>query len=89
MEISLSDYVGVFYSQCALRPFCHTCPYATIERKTDLTIGDFWYIEETMPDFYNESGNSLFLIHTNLGNILFEKIKDSLEYRLSDIKQCW
>lgn len=78
----------VFYNRCALRPSCYMCPYATIERKTDMTIGDFWHIDEMIPDFYDENGNSLFLIHTDQGEKLFDDIKENLEYRLSDTKQC-
>ena len=66
-----ATYVKVFYNRCALRPSCYECPYATTERKTDITIGDFWHIEETIPDFYNPNGNSLFLIHTNRGGLRF------------------
>ena len=88
-EVSISDYVKVFYNRCALRPSCHECPYATTERKTDLTIGDFWHIEETIPDFYDPNGNSLFLIHTDRGEKLFDSVKGDLDYCLSDTKQCW
>ena len=88
-ERPLKDYVRVFYNQCALRPSCYECPYATTERKTDMTIGDFWHIEETIPDFYDPNGNSLFLIHTNRGEELFEKIQGDLDYRLSNTAQCW
>lgn len=88
-EISIKDYVKVFYNCCALRPSCSECPYATTERKTDLTIGDFWHIEETIPDFYNPNGNSLFLIHTNRGKALFDNISTNLDYCLSNTKQCW
>lgn len=84
----IKDYVKVFYNCCALRPSCYECPYATTGRKTDITIGDFWHIEETIPDFYDKNGNSLFLIHTDQGE-LFESVKEKLEYRLSDTKQCW
>lgn len=87
-EYSIKDYVKVFYNRCALRPSCYECPYATTERKTDMTIGDFWHIEETMPDFYDVAGNSLFLIHTNKGENLFSTVKDNLEYRASNTKQC-
>lgn len=87
-EYSIKDYVKVFYNRCALRPSCYMCPYATIERKTDMTIGDFWHIDEMIPDFYDENGNSLFLIHTDQGEKLFDDIKENLEYRLSDTKQC-
>lgn len=88
-EKSIKDYVKVFYNRCALRPSCYECPYATTERKTDMTIGDFWHIEETIPDFYDPNGNSLFLIHTNRGEKLFEKIQGDLDYRLSNTTQCW
>lgn len=87
-EFSMKDYVKVFYNQCSLRPSCHVCPFASPERKTDITIGDFWHIEETIPDFYDPAGTSLFLLHTNRGEDLFKAIKDKLEYRLSDTKQC-
>lgn len=88
-EYSIRDYVKVFYNRCMLRPSCYECPYATTERKTDITIGDFWHIEETIPDFYDPNGNSLFLIHTNRGEELFEKIKNDLDCRLSNTTQCW
>ncbi len=87
-EHLIKDYVKIFYNRCALRPSCHECPYATTERKTDMTIGDFWHIEETVPDFYSEEGNSLFLIHTERGNELWERIKKSLDYRLSNTIEC-
>lgn len=88
-EIILKDYVRVFYNRCALRPSCHVCPFATIERKTDITIGDYWGIDEKMPDFYDPNGNSMFLIHTNRGQDFFEKAKDSLIFRESNIMDCW
>lgn len=59
------------------------------ERKTDMTIGDFWHIDERIPDFYDPKGNSLFLIHTDRGEQLFDCISEHLDYRKSNIKQCW
>ena len=88
-EILLKEYVKVFYNRCALRPSCHVCPFATTERKTDMTIGDYWHIEEKIPDFYDADGNSLFLIHTNRGEELFISIKSALDYRISNTKDCW
>lgn len=87
-EVAIEEYVRIFYNHCALRPSCYECPYAKIKRKTDLTIGDFWHIEETIPDFYNADGNSLFLIHTTIGKDLFDMIKENLDYRLSNTTQC-
>lgn len=88
-EILLKDYVKIFYNRCTLRPSCHECPFAITERKTDITIGDFWHIEEKMPDFYDPNGTSLFLIHTDRGRQLFESIEDLLYYRESNTTDCW
>lgn len=88
-ETTIYDYVKVFYNRCALRPSCHICPFTTTERKTDITIGDFWHIEETLPDFYDKNGTSVFLIHTDRGAELFDQIKDDLDYKESNVKQCW
>ena len=88
-EVLLDDYINIYYSCCALRPSCHKCPFTTIERSTDITIGDFWHIEDKIPDFYNKNGNSLLLIHTDKGKKFFEKIKDTLDFEQSNKNDCW
>lgn len=88
-EILLNDYIRIFYNRCALRPSCHECPFTTTERKTDITIRDFWHIEDKLPDFYDENGNSLFLIHTDRGAELFDEIKRALNYRESNTVDSW
>lgn len=87
-EQPISEYVSIFYNQCALRPSCYECPYATTERKVDITIGDYWGIDKVMSDFYSPDGNSLVLVHTERGLNLFEEIKDKIEWRESNIKDC-
>ncbi len=87
-EVSLSDYVRIFYNKCALRPSCHKCPYTTTQRTTDITIGDYWHIEDKLPQFFNPMGNSLILIHTDKGKSLFELVKDRMDYCISNTKDC-
>lgn len=87
-EHSLDPYVRLFYSRCILRPSCHKCPYASVHRDTDLTIGDYWGIEEVMPDFYDSMGNSLVFIHSRRGQEVFEAVRGELEYRESRIRDC-
>jgi hypothetical protein len=60
-----------------------------MDRGTDLTIGDFWHMENSMPDFVDEMGTSLVLIHTERGKELFDEIKERLEYRESNTTDCW
>lgn len=87
-EKSIQDYLTIFYNKCALRPSCYQCPYATIERKVDLTIGDFWGIEKALPDFNIDGGVSLILVHTEKGLEVFEKIKTHVYWKESNTKDC-
>lgn len=87
-EIEMKEYKKLFYDRVALRPSCHMCPYASIKRNTDITIGDFWGIENSHPTFNDEGGCSLCIIHTEKGNKLFESIKNNCFYIESDEEKC-
>lgn len=88
VEYSIRDYVNVFFNECALRPSCYECPYATTERNVDITIGDYWGIEKIMPEFYSKMGNSLVLIHTKKGMQIFEDCKPYVNYKKSNLNDC-
>lgn len=88
-EVSIREYVKVFSGRYDLRPSCHKCPYAAIERKSDITIGDFWHIEDKIPDRYDKRGTSLILIHTEKGKEVFEKAKENLIWFESNARDCW
>lgn len=57
----------IFYRDAAERPACHTCPWMLGNRQGDLTIGDFWGVENTMPEFRDALGVSLVIAHTEKG----------------------
>lgn len=78
----------IFYSHNALRLSCHNCRYTKIDRDSDLTIADFWGIEKSMPEFDDNKGISLLLIHTKKGEMSFEKTKNGIEYKESNVKDC-
>ncbi len=88
-EISIRPFRKIYTDRYLIRPSCHVCPYTRIERDSDMTIGDFWHIENSMPDFADEMGVSLILIHTEQGRALFNEIKENLEYRESNTRDCW
>ena len=88
-EIPIRKYRRIYTDRYTIRPSCHVCPYTRIDRDTDITIGDFWHMEKSMPDFVDEMGTSLVLIHTERGKELFNEIKEKLEYRESNTTDCW
>ena len=88
-ERLITDYVRFYFSEVPLRPSCYSCPFTKIGRETDLTIGDFWHIEEKKPEFYDPSGTSLFLVHTEMGEMAFTQVKKDLIYIESNTEECW
>lgn len=88
-DVSLGAYRRLYSSRNTLRPCCSQCPYTCIDRCTDVTMGDFWNLEKSMPDFVDENGVSLVLIHTEKGQQIFDSILDMVDVRKSNKKDCW
>ena len=88
-EVSIEEWLKIFYKHNADKPACAECPFARTERKVDIAIGDFWNIEHFLPDFFDQNGNAVVLVHTKKGLELFDSIKDELDFCESDLKSCW
>lgn len=73
-------YMQMFLRNYCLRPSCYEC-IAKKENKSDLTIADFWGIEEVAPEMSDGMGTSLALIRTDKGAKVFEKIKKNLKLK--------
>lgn len=87
-EISLQSYASWFYSGWNLRESCYKCPYTRIDRRSDITIGDYWGIQNVMPNFYDKKGVSLVIVHTDNGRALFEKVSSAIDFQISSRKEC-
>ena len=68
----------IFYSHVALRPGCHKCPYKSITHPSDITIADYWGIDNALPGFKDDKGVSLVLINSEKGAKLFAGCKDKM-----------
>lgn len=83
-EIFLSKdidaYLQMFLKDYCLRPSCYECPAKKI-KLADITIADFWGIQNVSPDLNDEKGTSLVLIRTRKGKNIFDEIIDNFEYR--------
>ena len=64
-----------FLSDLYLRPSCYQCTARSGKSGSDITIADFWNIQQVMPEFDDDKGVSLILVQTNLGYLIFNKIK--------------
>lgn len=61
-----------FLSDLYLRPSCHACPSKFFKSGSDITIGDYWGIQEVLPDFDDDKGVSLIMINTEKGHSIYD-----------------
>lgn len=73
-------FMRMFLRNYCLRPACYEC-HAKYYKKSDITIGDFWGIENVAPEMNDGMGISLIITRTEKGQILFDKIKTELEWK--------
>lgn len=60
------------------RESCYTCPYASMDRPGDLTVGDFWGIDKELPGFEAMDGASAVLVNSPKGEALYSALTDTL-----------
>lgn len=65
------------YNEC-LRPSCYDCPAKSGKSQSDITLGDFWGIQEIHPEIDDDKGLSLVLINSEKG----KKIIELLNYKI-------
>lgn len=73
-------YMQMFLRDYCLRPSCYECAAKKVKR-SDLTIADFWGINNVAPDMNDGMGTSLVLVRTQKGKDAFEKIIGSMKLK--------
>ena len=82
------NYTKIFYSHLELRETCYQCPYASMNRISDITMGDFWGIEKVDAAFHSHNGVSLVIVNTEKGKKLFENVKSKVQWKEFSAEQC-
>ena len=83
----MDPYISSFRASKTLNECCYTCKYASEQRVSDLTIGDFWNIEVEHPEFFDKRGVSAVLVNTEKGEQFFKMFYDDYKIIESDIKK--
>ena len=47
-----------------------------MHRQSDITLGDFWGVEDKCPEMSDGNGTSLLLIHSERGRLALNGVKD-------------
>lgn len=62
-----NPYMQAFLSDLTLRPSCYHCSAKSGKSGSDITIGDFWGIENVRPELDDDKGVSLVMVHSDKG----------------------
>ena len=77
-------YLLAFLKNVILRDSCYDCRFKKKNRISDITLADFWGVENILPDLFDDKGTSLVIISSDKGKELFEKIdKDIVKKEIS------
>ena len=69
-----TEYGRAFGRALFLRPSCYRCPYASMTRVGDLTLGDFWGLRPDELPEQQEKGISLLMVNTAHGSHVFDQL---------------
>ncbi|QHQ59955.1 4Fe-4S dicluster domain-containing protein [Anaerocolumna sedimenticola] len=78
-------FMQMFLSNICLRPSCHACKFKSLDRPSDITIGDSWGIGQYMPDMDDDKGTSVVLIHSEKGQKLFDLCESEMLFKEAEV----
>lgn len=81
-------FLRMFQSALGRNDVCDRCLFADFPRQGDLTLGDFWGIEQHDATWNDQKGTSLLLTNTLKGKSFLEQIKNDLK-RMERVPLSW
>lgn len=87
-SLNIQKQKEVFYSNLCLRPSCAICPYANLGRISDITIADFWGVENNYPNFDDNKGCSLVLTNSYKGENIIRSVLNECDYIEPKLGEC-
>lgn len=74
-------FIGYLQAGNFTRPSCYDCHFKGFPQKADITLADFWGIENIDKSMDQDRGTSLVMVNSDKGMQLFDSIKDKIEWR--------
>lgn len=79
MDALCDPYYASFLRCETYRESCYSCPYSSMNRPGDVTMGDFFEVSEFYPDLDRTKGISLLIINNGKGERFFNSAEDLFE----------
>ena len=84
-----SSWNKLYQTTYAIRESCFRCRFTSYDRVGDITVADYWNIENAGVKLDYTGGVNLVLVNTAKGREWFGRCADSLLTERSDKKACW
>lgn len=72
-----SSYMQLFGNNLSINSSCICCQFNKLPRVSDITIGDFWGVDEYDKSLNNKQGLSIVLLNSSKSEMFFEQIKNN------------
>lgn len=82
-----NKYIRGFIGDIYLRNSCYQCKFKSLHRLSDLTLADFWGIENINSDMDDRKGTSFIIVNSKKGNQILQKIIEQIEAEKVDLEQ--
>lgn len=69
-----------FLKNVYLRKSCYDCQFRSYHRNSDLTIADYWGVNDLCPEMFDDKGTSIVFTHTSLGERVLQGIEKEVRY---------
>lgn len=77
-----NPFMRAFLSDLILRPSCYECKAKAGRSGSDITIADFWGVQNILPEFDDDRGVSLVLINKNR-DFFVDLLNDAIKYEIN------
>lgn len=81
-------YAEFLNHNLALNNSCYSCAFAKFERYSDITVGDFWGVQNKKPEWFDDRGISLFIKRTDNGEELWNLVENQFEKIITTREEC-
>lgn len=88
-DVSRDSFLRAFLRDACLRPACYTCRHKGMCRPADITLGDFWGVQQILKGWDDDKGCSLLLTHSQKGEELLSAIETQCKIAHLDAATTW
>lgn len=77
-DIHNDVFMKGFLQNIYLRPSCYSCSFKSLKRQADITLADYWGIQNVHSDMDDDKGTSFVWVHSENGKELFNSIRNKV-----------